>query len=176
LGQFSQIVSISKDERYVFAVPSDPNEDVRMSSRAVFRTTAGSSVQAYALPSMLPVTEISNAAGPIALTTNDKMSAYSTSDGSLKLAEFPSGRTIGFLSPAFRGRHYTDLRFTADDRYLIATYDDPGGRFQDMYAVSPKDWQRFLCTSWGRNLTVQERSTLGVTFDKNDACNQVASD
>lgn len=62
----------------------------------------------------------------------------------------------GLPSPANLD-HYSDLAFSADDRYLLATYADrSGARRLAVYAVDPQVWLRSICTHGNPPLTRTE--------------------
>lgn len=66
---------------------------------------------------------------------------------------------------------YTGLTFSADGRYLIATYDDSDGDNRlAIYSVDPSAWARAACLMAGRSLTAQEFRVLAGDIPYHDGC------
>ncbi len=66
---------------------------------------------------------------------------------------------------------YTGLSFSADGRYLIATYQDSESDSRlAIYSVDPSSWARAACLMAGRSLTAQEFRLLAGDIPYHDGC------
>ncbi len=142
------------------------------------RSSAGFAESVYRLPdwTQVGITSIPVQAEGLAITPDASTVAYYDEENDrqvLHLYDYQSRASYrtALPSPPDLGR-YTALTFSADGRYLLASYDDPQ-RYHRLavFAVEPSAWAKAACLMAGRSLTVQEfRSYAGSDIPYRDGC------
>ncbi|MHB8433291.1 MAG: nSTAND1 domain-containing NTPase [Candidatus Tyrphobacter sp.] len=152
-----------------------PNERLVI---AESRSSAGFAESVYRLPdwAQVGITSIPVQAEGLAIAPDARTVAYYDEEGGrqvLHLYDYQSRASYrtALPSPPDLGK-YTTLTFSADGRYLLASYDDPQQYHRlAVFAVEPGAWAKAACLMAGRSLTLEEfRSYAGSDIPYRDGC------